>query len=899
MGVLSASLLLLAAPLALTQQVQPPGTPFPESTYRNATDPRALPGAQSGQTSPPFYPSPWGDGAGNWSEAYDKAREFVSQLTLLEKVNLTTGVGWQSDRCVGNSGNIPRINFPGLCLQDSPLGVRFGDFASAYPAGVTVAATWDRRLMRQRGVDMGAEHRGKGIDIQLGPAIGPLGRTPAGGRNWEGFSPDPVLTGIAVYETVQGIQSSNVIACTKHYIMNEQEHFRQPSNGLESLSSNIDDATIHELYLWPFADAVRAGTGAIMCSYNQINNSYACQNSDTQNRLLKAELGFQGMILSDWSAQHSGVSSALAGLDLTMPGDVGFTSGTSYWGSNLTIAVLNGTVPQWRLDDMAVRIMAAYYYVGRDTVEVEPNFSSWTKDTEGDRFFLSQTGFGVINEHTDVQDDHAAVIREVAAKGTVLLKNNGALPLDAKSIKLTGVFGEDAGPNPDGPNGCSDRGCNQGTLAMGWGSGTADFPYLVTPQQAIEGEARAAGRNIETILDNYASSQISTLAERVNDVAGSAIVFVNSNAGEGYITVDNNEGDRNNLTLWGNGEAVVTGVASQCNNTIVVIHSVGPVLVTDWYQNPNITAIVWAGIPGQESGNAIADVLYGKINPSGKLPFTMGSYRGEYGADVIYVPNNGAGAPQDNFQEGVFIDYRAFDKFNITPIYEFGYGLSYTTFEYSNLQVTARNAAPYTPASGNTEAAPTYGTIDNMTSSYVFPPGFVQLDRYIYPYLNASTLREAAQDPNYGINYTFPADGYDSSPQPRLPASGAPGGNPGLYEVLYTVTADVRNTGDVAGEEVAQLYVSLGGFNPRVQLRGFEKQLIQPGETATFSFDITRRDLSNWDVTQDNWVVYDFPKSVYVGASSRKLPLSAPLTGAGGSPAPPGNYTGSGYGRRY
>ncbi|KAF4552192.1 Glycosyl hydrolase family 3 C-terminal domain-containing protein 2 [Elsinoe fawcettii] len=898
MGLLST--LLLAAPLALAQQVQPPGTPFPESTYRNATDPRALPGAQSGQTSPPFYPSPWGEGLGNWSEAYSRARDFVSGLTLVEKVNLTTGVGWTSDRCVGNAGQIPRLNFPGLCLQDSPLGIRFADFATAQPAGVNAAATWDRRLIRQRGVNMGAEHRDKGIDIQLGPVVGGLGRVPAGGRNWEGFSPDPVLSAIAVTETVQGIQSSNVIACTKHFIMNEQEHFRQPtaSLGIEALSSNLDDATMHELYLWPFAAAVRAGTGAIMCSYQQINNSYGCQNSDTQNRLLKAELGFQGIILSDWSAQHSGVSSALAGLDLTMPGDVGFNSGNSYWGANLTIAVLNGTVPQWRLDDMAVRIMASYFYVGRDTVQTEPNFSSWTDATEDNRFFFSKTGFQVVNEHVDVQDDHATNAREVAAKGTVLLKNTGALPLNAENIRLTGIFGEDAGANPDGPNGCNDRGCNQGTLAMSWGSGTADFPYLVTPQQAIEREALDAGRNVETILDNFgAATQISNLASRVNDVGGVCLAFVNSNAGEGYITVDNNEGDRNNLTLWGNGETVVLGVASQCNNTVVVIHSVGPVLVTDWYQNPNITAILWAGIPGQESGNAIADVLYGKVNPSGKLPFTMGSYRGEYGADVIYVPNNGAGTPQDNFQEGVFIDYRAFDKLNVTPIYEFGYGLSYTTFEYSNLVVTPRDAAPYTPASGNTPAASTYGTVDNNTAAYVFPPGFVQLDRYIYPYLNASTLREASQDPRYGQNYSFPAGGYDASPQPRLPASGAPGGNPGLYDVLYTVTADVRNTGSVAGEEVAQLYVGLGGFNPRVQLRDFDKQLINPGETKTYSFEITRKDLSNWDVTQDNWVIYDFPKTVYVGASSRKLPLQAPLAGAGGTAPPPGNYSAPAYGR--
>lgn len=246
--------------------------------------------------------------------------------------------------------------------------------------------------------------------------------------------------------------------------------FRQgspPSYLTAAISSNLDDVTMHELYLWPFADAVRAGTGAVMCSYNQVNNSYACQNSYLQNYLLKNELGFQGFILSDWSAQHSGVSSALAGLDMTMPGDVSFDSGTSYWGPNLTIAVLNGTVPQWRLDDMAVRILASWYYVDRPGNQVEnaPTFSSWTQDTFGFQHAYAEERYTQVNYHVDVQREHYLGIREVAAKGTVLLKNTGALPLTGKE-KLTTVFGSDAAENQYGPNGCSDRGCDNGTLAM-------------------------------------------------------------------------------------------------------------------------------------------------------------------------------------------------------------------------------------------------------------------------------------------------------------------------------------------------------------------------------------------------------------------------------------------------
>lgn len=172
-----------------------------------------------GDVSPPKYPAPWMRGGNGWDDAYTKAQAFVSQLTLLEKVNLTTGVGWEGEACVGNTGSIPRLNFRGLCLQDSPLGIRFSDLNSAFPSGMNAAATWSTRLIKERGKAMGAEMNGKGIDMQLGPVAGPLGRVPAGGRNWEGFSPDPVLTGVAIAESVRGIQDSGVIACAKHYIM--------------------------------------------------------------------------------------------------------------------------------------------------------------------------------------------------------------------------------------------------------------------------------------------------------------------------------------------------------------------------------------------------------------------------------------------------------------------------------------------------------------------------------------------------------------------------------------------------------------------------------------------------------------------------------------------------------
>ena len=264
-------------------------------------------------------------------------------------------------------------------------------------------------------------------------------------------------------QTIMGTQDAGVIATAKHYILNEQEHFRTSGSNLgypnlPAITSNLDDRTMHEIYLWPFAEAVRAGVGAIMCSYNQVNNSYSCQNSKILNGLLKDELDFQGFVMSDWGAQHSGVASALAGLDMTMPGGEDLnTVGTSFWASSLTEAVLNGSVPLSRLNDMATRILAAWYFTGQDKDYPEPLFSSWTRNTNDYFYYQAQEGYGMVNAHIDVRDSHGDSNRQLVADSIVLLKNvNNTLPL--MKPKQIGVFGSDAGPGPGGPNQFPDRG---------------------------------------------------------------------------------------------------------------------------------------------------------------------------------------------------------------------------------------------------------------------------------------------------------------------------------------------------------------------------------------------------------------------------------------------------------
>ncbi|KAI1080309.1 glycoside hydrolase family 3 protein [Whalleya microplaca] len=817
--------------------------------------------AQDLPTFTPSFPSPWvSGGPGGWDEALARARDFVRNLTLTEKVNLTTGTGNQADLCTGNTGSVPRIGFRGLCLQDGPVGVRYTDLNSVFPAGISTAATWSRSLMRRRGEAIGQEFNDKGVDVHLGPVVGPLGRDPAGGRNFEAFGPDPYLSGVAVAETIEGTQSAGVVASVKHYILNEQEHFRG------GISTNIDDKTMHELYLWPFADAVRAGVGSVMCSYNQINNTFGCENSYVLNKLLKNELGFQGFVISDWGAQHSGIDSANAGLDMTMPGDgpPGNAYG-SYWGGALTEAVLSLAVQSWRLDDMIIRIMAAFYKVGRDpTTQIDINFSSWTTETEGPRYWAAKMGNTTVNKHVDVQGDHAELIREMGAKSIVLLKNvGGALPL-VKPESIA-VIGEDAQDNPDGPNGCVDRICNNGTLAMGWGSATAEYPYLIAPATALEQQAELDGTAFVNIKNNFDLETARTAASS----ASVALVFANADAGEGYTTLDGNFGDRNNLTLWKGGDELIEAVSSVNPNTVVVIHSVGPVLIDHIKTNPNVTAILWAGLPGQESGSSLTDVLYGKVNPQGRTPFTWGKTADDWGVHILF--NSTSPQPQQEFSEGVFIDYRYFDREEIEPSFEFGFGLSYTNFTYSDLTVTSQDAEPYQPSSGETPAAPLYGGSDQDPTHALMPEGFEKIPRMIYPWINSTDIPDGTG--------SVPDGAHNRSAQPILPAGGAPGGNPGLYTVLYVVGMDITNSGEVAGTEIPQLYLSHGGpTDPKVVLRGFDEVSLEPGETKTVTFNVTYRDLSNWDVDAQDWRVTEYPKTVFVGASSRDLRLQKEWT---------------------
>ncbi|KAI1473173.1 glycoside hydrolase family 3 protein [Daldinia caldariorum] len=746
--------------------------------------------------SPPVYPSPNGTGLGDWIDSYAKARALVSQLTLEEKVNLTGGVQVNSS-CSGIILPIERVKFTGLCLSDAGNGVRTTNFASSWASGISVGASWNRELAHKRAVGMAGEFRAKGVHIALGPVVGPLGRIASSGRNWEGFSNDPYLCGALAADTIKGIQSVGVATSTKHFITNEQETNRNPEGNVTAVSSNIDDKTMHELYLWPFQDAVKAGTVNIMCSYNRINNSYGCANSKTLNGLLKTELGFQGFVVSDWWAQHSGVATALAGLDMTMP----FAS--PYWSSNLTQAVKNGSVPESRLDDMATRIIATWYKLGQD--------EGFPEIGKGMPYDLSQPHQRVIAKSPSSK----GILLQGAVESHVLLKNtNNALPL--KSPKLISLFGYSAKsfdvytPGGGGWNGGSEslapsdlipngddvthtQIAANGTLISGGGSGANMPAYVSSPAAALS--QRAYEDDTSLWWDFHSGNP------QVDQSSDACIVVGNAFASEGF----DRPGLHDDFT-----DALITNVASQCNNTIVVFHNAGVRLVEQFIDHPNVTALIFAHLPGQDSGRALTSILYGDVNPSGKLPYSVPRNESDYGPlqhatlpDDIYEL-----FPQSDFTEGVYIDYRAFDAKNITPRYEFGFGLSYTTFDYSDLQISKVE--------------------DADTSSYPSKP-IVE------------------------------------------------GGQEDLWDVVAKVSATVSNSGSIQGAEVAQLYVGIPN-GPVKQLRGFSKPVLAPGESAVVDFDLTRRDLSTWDVIAQKWLLQKGDYGVFVGSSSRTLPLTGTLS---------------------
>ncbi|GKT93493.1 LOW QUALITY PROTEIN: beta-glucosidase 2 [Colletotrichum tofieldiae] len=681
--------------------------------------------------------------------------------------------------CIGVIAPVPRLGFKGICMLDGPSAVNRADLVSVFPSGMAAAATWDREMIYRRGFALGEEFKGKGGHVILG--------------NWEGFGPDPYLAGIAIAESVLGTQDAGVQTCSKHYIGNEQETQRSNTTQTdgtraEAISSNIDDRTLHELYLWPFATAIKAGTSSIMCSYNRVNQTYSCENSFLLKELLRDELGFKGYVVSDWFATHSTADSINAGLDLEMPGLVtNYAGAATYFGENVLNAVKNGSVLEARIDEMEIGLS-----VGKKGGYIPDDF--------------------VFAHGRDVRGNHSKLIREAGAAGTVLLKNvNSTLPL--LQPKIIGVFGNDAGDMTDGfyrPSEIPD-GVNTGTMIIGGGSGTGRASYIVSPLAAVQAKAREIGAEVLYVTNNdvLARDDFRSVYPRLRSALSS------SRPSQSF--------DRTSFELDGNSTAVVNNVADFCGNTVVVTHS-GGVNTMPWANHTKIGAILAAHYPGQESGNSIVDLLWGEVAPSGRLPYTIPLREADAGPPIVNVtqPVSDPLAWQADFTEGQMIDYRHYDALGIEPLYEFGFGLTYTTFAIEEDQVLVSLVA------GN-------ASIDAR------PDASVQVQ---------------------------------------------PGGHPQLWNYIAAVRIKVVNTGDRSGYAVPHLYVSFPesapAGTPLKVLRGFEKVQIEVGGSAEVEFRLMRRDLSYWDTSAQTWVIPEGDFTCRVGFSSRDLPAEKAFSVLGG-----------------
>lgn len=822
--------------------------------------------------SPDWYPTPEiGTINNDWADALEQSMDILSQLTLPEKVNITTGTGWMGGQCVGNTGGVPRLGIKGLCLQDGPLGVRFADFVNVFPCQNAMAATFDRILVHQRGTAIGHQSKLKGVDVHLGPVVGPIGRHATGGRNWEGFSPDPYLSGKLAYEAIQGIQEENVLATIKHFIGNEQDHYRRAQEWRDGFnftglklpvsSNNIDDRALHELYMWPFADAVKAGVGSVMCAYNNVNGTQACQNSDLLNGKLKSELGFQGFVMSDWFAQGNGVANALAGMDMSMPGTDVDEFETVFWGEQLTRMVANGTLPESRLDDMVLRILTPLMYFGID--DREPNFASFVDTTVGSPYPAAknpkQVQDKIVNYHLDVRNQFSANVALESARGAiVLLFNSGVLPLKDKSN--IGVFGVGSVIGPNGAI-CENMQCSDGALIEGWGSGTAYPTEYESPYEALHKKASLLDVHVTGTSESWDMSL-------PIEIAGSTdinIVYVLAASGESTASVDGNIGDRNNVSLWHNGDELINAVADQ-GETVVVVTTVGQVDMSEWLFHPNVSAVLLTAPAGDYGGKAMADVLFGEVNPSGKLPYTLADDISEYIPIVTEIPADGA--PQSDFVEGIYLDYKWYDKFEKTPLYEFGYGLSYTNYTFTDLSLDIKEIDEFLPARPDPVVVtkPEDFPID-LADLYV-PDGFEMIDGLVYPWIQNVSVPLSDSEAQFPF-----ADGAGHISD----ASGGVGGHPWLWSVAATITHNTTNCGDVAGRAVSQLYIAFPETCvdvPLVQLRGFDKSgMLNPGESQETVYNLHWRDLAIWDVELQSWRVQRGEYAVFIGHSSRDFEL--------------------------
>jgi len=819
----------------------------------------------------------------------DRARMLVDQMTLDEKITMVHGVGYVPN--IGYAGVVPanvRLGIPALYLADSPVGVGNGSTGVTQFADTSaLAATWDTSLASRFGDALGAEQAGKGHNVALAPTINIL-RLPFWGRAPETFSEDPYLTGAQATAEIRAIQKRHVIATPKHFVANNQEIQRSSVNAV------VSRRALAEIYQPAFRMAVRqGGAGAVMCSYNRVNGTYACENAEELTGTLRDAWHFTGLVMSDWGGQHSTVKSARAGLDLEMPGVTSETDPTvfdriwpSYYASKLRAAVLDGSVPMATLDGMVTHILTSMIRIGL--------FDHRLPDPATVRNTVVST------------PAHQALTTTIAADGTVLLKNaRSLLPLTARTVRSIAVIGDAASEHPQTAAGGSatvlpsqpvvtplagittraGAGVTvthaRGTLgvsgplpvvpASAFGAGLAVTYYATdnlsgspiatgtVPNLDITGNpppvatrpvwsarytgtvtapatgdyrfSLSAGTFAHVWIDDRPVVSFAPMREPVRNglirltagqhsirvevtpfqiplvtvdqfavtpglhlgwqpqenvmieqaaaaarAATVAVVVVSVPAAEGM--------DRSTLALPADQDKLITAVAAANPRTVVVLNSSSAVTMP-WLNK--VGAVVEAWYPGQTAGTALARVLFGDVNPSGKLPVTFPASDAQRPArNTVEYPGDGSDV---YYSEGLLVGYRWYDAKRQTPLFPFGYGLSYTSFRINDLSVHRSRG-----------------------------------------------------------------------------------------QIAATVT--VSNTGTRTGAEVVQMYVAspASAHEPPHQLKAYRKVALARGQNRRVTLTVDLASLASWDNSSTGWTLHKGTYQIYVGDSSRHLSTHASVT---------------------
>ena len=656
-------------------------------------------------------------------QAVERAKQIVAKMTLDEKIAQLHGIRDPENYRV--VPGLPRLGIPAFHMTNGPAGVGPGGAgpqkpATAMPAPIALAASWDPQLAREYGKLEAQETRSTGSQLFESPDIN-IARVPQGGRVFESFGEDPFLTSRIAVADIEGIQGANMIANVKHYLANNQESQRM------SIDEIIGERALREIYLPGFEASIReAHSASLMCAYPRVNGAFNCENAPMLTDVLKKEWGFDGFVVSDWGATHSTVASALNGLDLEMPTG-------KYFSDDLKKAVEAGQVPVARIDEMLARRFAKMIEFGLFGPQAKP------------------TPIPVF--------EHGAIARDIAEQGMVLLKNDGnLLPLDRATTRTIALIG----PWAVRP-------------ATGGGGSSHVIPlYTITPYDGLQAAVDSQVTHI-AVSDGSDIDAAAAAAKR----AQVAIVMVGDQDSEGH---------DQSLELPAAQTQLVEAVARANPKTIVVVKS-GSAILMPWLDS--VAAVLEAWYPGEEDGRAVAAVLMGDANPSGKLPLTFPrSVEDTLASNPQQYPGvNG----EVHYSEGLEVGYRAYTAHNIPPQFPFGFGLSYTQFSFDGLNVTQQTGGGTT-----------------------------------------------------------------------------------------TVSFRVTNTGKRAGADVAQLYLGFPpiaeGNEPPIQLKGFQKVMLKPGESKTVALKLDQRSFSYWSEKSHGWHVAGGDFQILVGDSSANTPLKATLT---------------------